>query len=324
MQPFGRKWALAVLASMLVLLALAQQALPAPNPENTTPQVLTDPATYDFRKSASLADFEMLWAGENIGVKDGLLEIKVDEKNGSPSIVYSKEIKAGKVDIMMKAAGGSGVATAFMMYETKGATRDAKNNAYPYDEIDIEIVGKTPNQVQSMFFSKGNRAPHQPVSKDTTLNVSTNEHFIHYGIELTEDYVKWYVNEKEAHSYPKSQGHFPRDAKFFRLGVWAAVNNTSWAGEVDMSKGPFIAQIQTITITPYPSGRPTGQATVPASTNKNNQTTTSGGNHDTTITATPVPMYEKLWNGFKSIVNTQVNKLSGSIKNLLPVQFTGL
>ncbi|KAJ1982001.1 hypothetical protein H4R34_001862 [Dimargaris verticillata] len=322
MQPFVRKWALTALATVLVPVVLAQPTSPARAAPTAASQALTKPVTYDFSKTTDLSDFEKQWGADNIKVKDGLLQISMDQNITAPTIVYSKEIKAGKIDIMMKAAGGPGVATAFMMYETKGSTRDAEGKAYPYDEIDIEIVGKAPKGVQSMFFSKGSPSPSQLFSKDTTLSVNTHEKFIHYGIELTNNYVKWYINEREVHTYKKSQGHFPQDAKFFRIGVWAALNHASWAGQIDFSKQPFIAQVQSIAITPYPSGRPTGKPTV--ATNTNGQTTANGGSQGSTITTTTVPLHTKLWNAFKGLVSTQVNKLSGPIKNMLPVQFTGL
>ncbi|KAJ1981019.1 transglycosylase [Dimargaris verticillata] len=300
-----------ILIATVTVFGPCTVAQPPSKPTNAS-QVLTKAMTYDFSQTSDLSDFEIQWGVDNIFVRDGMLQVVMDEFITAPTIVYSKEIPAGKIDVVMKAAAQSGVATALMLYETKGATVDAKDNSYPNDEIDIEIVGKDPFEVQTMFFRKGKRVAENIYSENKKLNVSTAEVFIHYGLELTNEYVKWYINHQEVRSYSSSPDKFPRDARFFRIGVWAGIGRESWAGPLDLTQGPFTAQIQSIMVTPYANGE--ASSSVP--TGK----TTASGDQVSTVQIESVPLYESLWNRLKSIVNANLGKLAESAKNFRPVQ----
>lgn len=161
-------------------------------------------------------------------------------------------IMFGRVDITMKAAPGAGIVSSLVLQSDT------------LDEIDIEWLGASPNQIQSNYFGKGqtttyNRGQFHDVS-------GTQANYITYTIEWTKDQILWIAggtvvrtlnaNEAEAGQYPQT----PMQVKF---GAWAggdpnfnAPGTVTWAmGPTDYSAGPFTMAVKNVVISDYSTGK---------------------------------------------------------------------
>lgn len=94
----------------------------------------------------------------------------------------------GKFETRMKPAGKEGMLASFFTYHEQ-VTRD------DWNEIDIEILGRYPNDVQFNPITKGqiNHVRHELTSFNPALD------YHDYGFEWTPDYVAWFIDGKEVH-----------------------------------------------------------------------------------------------------------------------------
>ncbi|MCK9426624.1 MAG: family 16 glycosylhydrolase [Ignavibacteriaceae bacterium] len=94
----------------------------------------------------------------------------------------------GKFETRMKPAGKEGMLASFFTYHELG------DGSY-WNEIDIEILGRYPNDVQFNPITKGqvNHVRHELTSFNPALD------YHDYGFEWTPDYVAWFIDGKEVH-----------------------------------------------------------------------------------------------------------------------------
>ena len=102
--------------------------------------------------------FNVTWRKENCTFENGRMQLIIDKDKKDGSVPYSgAEYRSkdfygyGRYEVRMKAIKNDGVVSSFFTY-----TGPSDNN--PWDEIDIEILGKDTTKVQFNYFtdSKGN------------------------------------------------------------------------------------------------------------------------------------------------------------------------
>lgn len=167
----------------------------------------------------------------------------------APTIMTSKYIFFGRVDIEVQAAQGPGIVTSAVLQSDD------------LDEIDWEWVGADNAQAQSNYFSKGddttfNRGAFHPVS-----NPLTSSHV--YSVEWTKDSVQWIIDGATVRTLKASDvgKKFPQTPMQVKVGTWVGgkangpKGTTEWSGGVaDFSKGPAVAYYKSIKITDYAGG----------------------------------------------------------------------
>jgi len=94
----------------------------------------------------------------------------------------------GRFETRMKTAGKEGMLASFFTYHEI-------TNTSEWNEIDIEIIGRYPNDVQFNPITKGqvNHVHHEL----TAFNPALDYH--DYGFEWTPDYVAWFIDGVEVH-----------------------------------------------------------------------------------------------------------------------------
>ncbi len=135
----------------------------------------------------------------------------------------------GRIEIRMKSAAGSGILTTLFTYHDTPPFSVAK-----WNEIDIEIMGRYPNEVQYNTITPG-QVNH--VYRDT-LKYNPHLSFHVYAIEWTPDYVAWFVDGHE--SYRQTESHvttLTREQKIM-MNMWQP-NFVAWAGAFDPATLPF-------------------------------------------------------------------------------------
>jgi len=129
--------------------------------------------------------FNCGWRPDHISFAGGLMTIKLDNASSYGKPFTSGEYRTwntftyGTFETNMKAAKGSGLVTSFFTY-----------TGSPWDEIDVEVLGKNTNQVQFNYFVSG-VGSHEKVV-DLGFDASAGYH--KYKIEYGNGYINWYVD----------------------------------------------------------------------------------------------------------------------------------
>lgn len=157
------------------------------------------------------------------------------------SIIFSKDYKGaefrtkqtflyGRFEVRMKSAYREGVLSSFFTYhEFTGGIEN-------WNEIDIEILGRYPNDIQFNTITAGqtNHVSHYP------LPFSPHEDFHTYAFEWTPNYVAWFVDGVEV--YRQTGNHIPTLNKPQKLmmNIWNP-EAPNWAGQFNPDALPAFA-----------------------------------------------------------------------------------
>lgn len=223
---------------------------PAPTPEPS------EPLFVDFIQGAptgyEIADgwtngsmFNVTWRKKNVTFENGCMQLIIDkDANPSGDIPYSggefrtrKFYGYGRYEVSMKAIKNDGVVASFFTY-----TGPSDKN--PWDEIDIEILGKDPTKVQFNYFTNGrgnNEYMHD-------LGFDASEDFHTYAFEWYEDKIIWYVDGVEVHSADK---RIPVTKGKIMMNAWCGTGVDGWLKAFDDSNLPIMAEYQWIKYTPF-------------------------------------------------------------------------
>ncbi len=158
--------------------------------------------------------------GENISAKD----FKGAEFRTKQQFLY------GRFEVRMKSAYREGVLSSFFTYhEFSGGIEN-------WNEIDIEILGRYPNDIQFNTITSGqtNHVSHYP------LPFSPHEDFHVYAFEWTPNYVAWFVDGIEV--YRQTGPHIATLNKPQKLmmNIWNP-EATNWAGQFNPDALPAFA-----------------------------------------------------------------------------------
>lgn len=146
--------------ALLLLLASAMQALAAEElPEGSVYVTFEDGMPKGWECANGWTNggvFNVNWRRKNITIEDGIMCVTIDrDAHSTNGIPYSSgEFRSrsffgyGKYEVSMKAIKNDGVVSSFFMY-----TGPSDNN--PWDEVDVEILGKDTTKVQFNYFTNG-------------------------------------------------------------------------------------------------------------------------------------------------------------------------
>ncbi len=124
--------------------------------------------------------------------EEGLaLTLTPDDDSGSGKSFVSGEISwrppthYGRYEVVMRAASGEGLTSAFFTY-TGANSRD------PHDEIDFEFLGRDTTRVWLNYYVDG-----QPkLGQHIELGFDAAEDFHHYAFEWTPETIRWYADDR--------------------------------------------------------------------------------------------------------------------------------
>ncbi|PVU87255.1 hypothetical protein BB560_006522 [Smittium megazygosporum] len=207
-------------------------------PSYTTTTTTTTSTSYTPSPGMSdLGPFVVESCSQNVKVANSELQISLTPDCG-PTLNFPTRLSRGRFDIVMRAGGGSGVVTAIVLY--------GPNN----DEVDIELVGKTPTNFQSMYFPRGQRNGQYELYHESSPVSDLTATYHKYSIERTDSAINWYIDDNLARSLPSTDPNFPGEVNFLKFGIWDGSNTSGWAGTVDYSSGPKSMAIKSITYAP--------------------------------------------------------------------------
>ncbi|MCM1507788.1 MAG: glycoside hydrolase family 16 protein [Ruminococcus flavefaciens] len=182
--------------------------------------------------------FDCGWYKENTSFDDGVLNLTIDEDKSRKYNYSGAEYRSadfygyGYYETSMKPIKNDGVVSSFFTY-----TGETDNN--PWDEIDIEFLGKDTTQVQFNYYTDGTGG-HEYMYD---LGFDASEGFHTYGFDWQKDHITWYVDGKEVYTATEN---IPSTAGKIMVNAWNGTDVDEWLNAFD-GKTPLTASYQWIT-----------------------------------------------------------------------------
>lgn len=146
----------------------------------------------------------------------------------------------GRYETSMRAARGAGLVSSFFVYTGPADGR-------PWDEIDIEILGKDPTRMQVNYWTDGQGGKETHVE----LGFDASAGFHDFAFEWHPDFIKWYVNGLLVHTETGARGPLPSHAGRIMMNLWPGIDVDSWLEPFDPAPLPVRAQHRRIRFTPF-------------------------------------------------------------------------
>ncbi|KAK3954748.1 extracellular cell wall glucanase [Pseudoneurospora amorphoporcata] len=241
---------LLLVLSALVAFAAGQSGLDC-NPIKTSgcppdKGLTNSPYNVDFTKGTTdWASWTAVGTGSVLYNSDGAV-LTIAKKGEAPTIATNWYIFFGRVEVLMRAAPGTGIVSSVVLGSDDG------------DEIDWEILGGNNDEVQTNYFGKGNVTLFNRGGKTPVHDVQGRTHS--YVIDWQIDQLTWYVDGKAVRTLKKEDAvgglNYPQTPTKLRIGSWAggdsdnAPGTIAWAGGVtDYTKGPFTMYVEKVSVT---------------------------------------------------------------------------
>src|SRR4051812_14279109 len=179
--------------------------------------------------------FNCGWRADHISFWGGFMTLKLDNStcpggcSGKP--YASGEYRTldvygyGKFETRMKAAAGSRIVSSFFIY-----------NGSPWHEIDIEILGKNPRQMQTNYFTNGVGGHESLIN----LGFDASAGYHNYAIVWGSGSIQWYVDNVLVHTETGSRGPLPSVPGKIMANLWPGIGVDGWLGPFSYS-GPLQA-----------------------------------------------------------------------------------
>ena len=132
----------------------------------------------------------------------------------------------------MQAIKNDGVVSSFFTY-----TGPSDNN--PWDEIDIEILGKDTTKVQLNYYKDG-QGGHEFMYD---LGFDASEAYHTYGFDWQPDHITWYVDGKAVHTM---YGNMPNTPGKIMMNTWPGLHVDEWLKPFN-GHTPLTARYQWVT-----------------------------------------------------------------------------
>ncbi len=229
---------------------------PTATPEPTATPVPDEPLFVDFAngKPANFEEangwsngnmFNVTWRKRNVTFKDGKMQLTIDnDKSPMNGIPYSggefrtkKFYGFGRYEVNMKAIKNDGVVSSFFTY-----TGPTDKN--PWDEIDIEILGKDTTKVQFNYYTNG-IGNHEYLYD---LGFDASEDFHTYAFEWYPDKIVWFVDDVEVYT---ATVNIPVTKGKIMMNAWCGIGVDSWLKAFDNTNLPLTAEYHWIKFTPF-------------------------------------------------------------------------
>lgn len=124
----------------------------------------------------------------------------------------------GRYEVVMKAAKGSGLNTAFFTYT-------GTHMGDPHDEIDMEILGRDTTKIWLNYYVGGDGK----LGRLFDLGFDAAEAAHHYAFEWTDAAIRWYANGRLLYETTREDSPPPQTAGQVYLSLWAG--SPRWLGE---------------------------------------------------------------------------------------------
>jgi beta-glucanase (GH16 family) len=185
-----------------------------------------------------------------------IMVTSVSAKDYSGAELYSYDsYMYGKFEARMQMGTGSGLVSSMFLYYDDSWEGKGK----PWVEVDIEVLGKSPQSFQSNIIS--GTAERKVMSEaHHAVQPLAHQAFHTYGMEWTPDYVAWFLDGVEVRrtqtgvSDPKNQVIALTEAQSLRFNLWSS-EVPAWVGAWDESILPVHQFINWVKVYDYTPGQ---------------------------------------------------------------------
>lgn len=177
-------------------------------------------------------------------------KLSLKQEKEAPNLRSHNYIFFGHVDVVMRAAPGSGIVSGIVLQSDD------------LDEIDLEWVGRDNGHAQSNWFHLG-AGPDEKYDRGATHDVADVTGTFHtYSFDWTPERLQWLIDGKPVRTVTvaDAKGKFPTSPCYLRIGLYSAgapdalKGVKEWAGETDMSKAPFDVVVKSVKLVDYAGG----------------------------------------------------------------------
>lgn len=240
---------IAVLAVLAILVTLwttscsKQADLDSLNQETTWVQELSTHNATKWEKSTGYSNgepFDCMWSADNIQFNGKTMELSLTKSDtGAIQCSEYKTLETyhyGMYEVRMKAAKNTGIVSSFFVYT-------GPSFGTPWDEIDIEFLGKDTTKVQLNYYTDG-VGNHETL---IDLGYDASEEFHDYAFEWKKDEINWYIDGKLVHTATEN---IPVTPAKIMMNLWNGIGVDSWLGPYDGTT-PITAEYEWVKYTPY-------------------------------------------------------------------------
>ncbi|GFG20251.1 probable glycosidase crf1 [Aspergillus udagawae] len=175
-------------------------------------------------------------------------EFTINKRYDAPTLETNFYIFFGEVEVVMRAANGTGIVSSIVM------------ESDDLDEIDWECTGTDTTQIETNYFGKGNTTTYDRAIWET---VSTPQDEFHsYKVVWTAAAITWYIDGTSVRTLEYADAvdgnNYPQTPMVVKLGIWAGGDPSNgegtveWAGgETDYDDVPFTMYVKSVNIINY-------------------------------------------------------------------------
>lgn len=182
--------------------------------------------------------FDCGWYKQNTSFDGGVLNLAIDKDHSGKYNYSGAEYRTadtyhyGYYETSMQAIKNDGVVSSFFTY-----TGPSEDN--PWDEIDIEVLGKDTTKVQFNYYTNG--VGNHEYMYD--LGFDASEGFHTYGFDWQPDHITWYVDGKEVYT---AYNNIPSTSGRIMMNVWPGTGVDDWLKPFN-GNTPLTARYQWVT-----------------------------------------------------------------------------
>lgn len=178
--------------------------------------------------------FNVWWAGSNVTYNDGQMQLNISPAGDDvEQDYYGGEMRTGlyygygDYSVSMKPSKDEGTASTFFTC-TGPYDINADGEPNPWDEIDIEFLGKDTTGVQFNYYVDG-QGGHEYWYE---LGFDASEEFHEYGFRWEEDSITWFVDGEAVYSVnTEDNGPMPSTPGRILMNFWCGTADAEgWMG----------------------------------------------------------------------------------------------
>lgn len=165
--------------------------------------------------------FNCGWRPDHVTFNGGKMTLTLNNDKSHGKDYTSGEFRSnaklgyGTFEVKMKPAKGDGLVSSFFTYT-------GPSNGDPWDEIDIEFLGKDTTKVQFNYYTNG-KGGHE---KLVDLGFDASEDFHIYAFKWTKRKIEWFVDGKLV--YTKKASDIPTHPQQIMVNLWPGIGVDSW------------------------------------------------------------------------------------------------
>ncbi len=182
--------------------------------------------------------FNCTWTKDSCTFEDGLLNLTINknilDQYTAGEYRSNDFYHYGLYEVSMKPIKNNGVVSSMFTYT-------GPSDSNPWDEIDIEFLGKDTTKVQFNYYTDG-QGGHEYLCD---LGFDAAEDFHTYGFRWEKDKITWYVDGKEVYSATEN---LPSTPGKLMMNAWNGLGVDAWLLPYDGTV-PLTAQYQWVRFT---------------------------------------------------------------------------